>query len=158
MAASISTTLIRTVGSLANLANASRNCLSSLPCNLKVDANRRCHLLCTLRLFEGWLSLLRPGPPPKLLRNKEYEALRQAYGVDMLLLDPKLLFNLHSLLYLLLFFTVKWGYVLSGGGDGNDGVRATRLSRRDSTVQVWLPTTVNHYFDGATVSYCSRET
>ncbi|CDY20237.1 BnaC09g30020D [Brassica napus] len=54
-----------------------------------MPANRRCHLLCTLRLFEGWLSLLRPGPPPKLLRNKEYEALRQAYGVDILLLDPK---------------------------------------------------------------------
>ncbi|KAF2544300.1 hypothetical protein F2Q68_00029830 [Brassica cretica] len=28
-------------------------------------------------------------PSPKLLRNKEYEALRRAYGVDMLLLDPK---------------------------------------------------------------------
>uniref|UniRef100_A0A0D3A5D6 Uncharacterized protein n=1 Tax=Brassica oleracea var. oleracea TaxID=109376 RepID=A0A0D3A5D6_BRAOL len=75
MVASISTTLIRTVGSLADLGRSS--------------ANRRCHLLCTLRLFEGWLSLLRPGPPPKLLRNKEYEALRRAYGVDMLLLDPK---------------------------------------------------------------------
>ncbi|CAN6856387.1 unnamed protein product, partial [Brassica oleracea var. botrytis] len=30
-----------------------------------------------------------PGPPPKLLRNKEYEALWRAYWVDMLLLDPK---------------------------------------------------------------------
>ncbi|KAL0823767.1 hypothetical protein Bca101_047444 [Brassica carinata] len=70
MAASISTTLVRTVGSLADLGrsnvNASGNCLISLPCNLKVD-----------------------GPPPKLLRNKEYEALRRAYGVDMLLLNPK---------------------------------------------------------------------
>ncbi|KAH0857324.1 hypothetical protein HID58_085585 [Brassica napus] len=51
-----------------------RNCLSSLPCNLKVDGRRLA---------------VHPGPPPKLLRNKEYEALWRAYWVDMLLLDPK---------------------------------------------------------------------
>ncbi|KAF3503035.1 hypothetical protein F2Q69_00040894 [Brassica cretica] len=54
--------------------SASGNCLSSLPCNLKVDGRRLA---------------VRPGPPPKLLRNKEYEALWRAYWVDMLLLDPK---------------------------------------------------------------------
>ncbi|KAJ4904689.1 hypothetical protein Rs2_18640 [Raphanus sativus] len=29
------------------------------------------------------------GPPPKLLRSNECEALQRAYMVDMLLLDPK---------------------------------------------------------------------
>ncbi|KAG2250115.1 hypothetical protein Bca52824_089743 [Brassica carinata] len=82
--------------------------------------------------------------------------------------------SLISLLYLLLFFTVKWGYVRSVGGDGNDGVRTTRqishvssfvpqgsLHHPNQTIgpsnnlllghvctlisRVWLPTTLNHY-------------
>ncbi|KAL0846917.1 hypothetical protein Bca101_020163 [Brassica carinata] len=75
------------------------------------------------------LDVINPSrPAPKLLRSKECEALRQAYGADMLLLDPKFLFSLLSFLYLLLFFTVKWGYVLSGGGDGNDVVKINDVS------------------------------
>ncbi|KAG2250116.1 hypothetical protein Bca52824_089744 [Brassica carinata] len=167
-------------------ANASGNCLTSFPCNLKVDGKSQylckstvnvnslvlltylkagCHNYVEVRILSFWEA-----------RNVKHK------GELMGLTCSSLTQSLISLLYLLLFFTVKWGYVRSVGGDGNDGVRMTRQSSHVSSfvpqggslriIQIKLlrpsnnlllrhglaPDNSEPLLDGATVSYCVRET
>ncbi|CDY59852.1 BnaC01g42960D [Brassica napus] len=109
-----------TVGSFADLANASRNCLSSLPCNLKVDG--RSQYLCQPTLMGLTYSYSTQSDQTKSERFYCTTALSASFKSNYFVL---LIALARTCIY---------------------------------THLVWLPTTLNHYFDGATVSYCSRET